>query len=341
LKVLEIPEYLKIRLPLVLKKISADGLSGSHDKGTRTKALIALGLVSFLWGTTWIASREGVKHMPALQLAAIRQFIGGMAYVVFFMAKGRAIPRGKEWITILILTFLNFILSNTLSTWGLKYISAGLGSIIGATFPLWLVLIILFKSRSSLPKLAILGFILGFAGICVIFYEHLEDFFQSGFRFGIFLSVSASISWAFGTLYTKKKATDFNPYFSLGLQMAISGIILYVITWGSGLNIPIGEIPRESWIAIIYLVIFSSILTFIAYLYALQHLPASRVSIYAYINPVVAVLIGSLFFGEKFTLIMGVGGLITLLGVYLVNDSFRRKIPEKVEEKLEKDEVNA
>jgi len=321
---------------LVLKKKSADGLPGSNNRATKTKALIALCLVSFLWGTTWIASREGVKHMPALQLASIRQFIGGMAYVIFFMAKGRAIPRGKEWTTILILTILNFILSNTLSTWGLKYISAGLGSIIGATFPLWLVLIILFKSRTPLPRKAYLGFVLGFAGICVIFYEHLSDFFQSGFRFGIMLSVTASITWAFGTLYTKQKASGFNPYFSLGLQMAISGIVLYIISSSSGINIPISEIPRASWLAIIYLVIFSSILTFVAYLYALQHLPASRVSIYAYINPVVAVLIGSLFFGEKFTIYMGAGGAVTLLGVYLVNAAFREKIPEKIEERIEK-----
>ena len=322
---------------MVLKKISGDGITGLRNKRTRTKALFALGLVSFLWGTTWIASREGVKHMPALQLAAIRQFIGGLAYVIFFISKGRAMPRGKEWITILILTFLNFILSNTLSTWGLKFISAGLGSIIGATFPLWLVLIILFKSRTSLPRKALLGFFLGFAGICVIFYEHLADFLQAGFRFGIILSVSASISWAFGTLYTKQKASDFNPYFSLGLQMVISGIVMYIISWSSGITIPISEVPRSSWIAIIYLVIFSSILTFIAYLYALQHLPASRVSIYAYINPVVAVLIGSLFFGEKFTLYMGIGGLVTLFGVYLVNEAFREKIPESLEEKIEKE----
>jgi drug/metabolite transporter (DMT)-like permease len=322
-------------MALVLKKINVDGIPELEKKATRTKALIALGLVSFLWGTTWIASREGVKHMPALQLASIRQFIGGLAYVIFFISKGRAIPRGKEWGTILILTFLNFILSNTLSTWGLKYISAGLGSIIGATFPLWLVLIILFKSRTSLPKKALFGFFLGFAGICVIFYEHLADFFDAGFRFGIIVSVAASISWAFGTLYTKQKANDFNPYFSLGLQMTISGIILYIISWSSGVTIPISEIPSASWWAIIYLVIFSSIFTFIAYLYALQHLPASRVSIYAYINPVVAVLIGSLFFGEKFTLYMGIGGLVTLFGVYLVNEAFRAKVPEKVEEKLE------
>ncbi len=320
---------------MVLKNNGSNSLPGLEKKGTRKKALIALGLVSFLWGTTWIASREGVKHMPALQLAAIRQFIGGLAYIIFFTAKGRSFPKGKEWIAVLILTLLNFILSTTLSTWGLKYISAGLGSIIGATFPLWLVIILLFKSRSSLSLRAILGFIFGFAGICVIFYEHLADFFQSEFRLGIFLSVSASISWAFGTLYTKQTASDFNPYFNLGLQMTISGIILYIVSSILGITIPIGQIPGSSWIAITYLVIFSSILTFVAYLYALQHLPASRVSIYAYINPVVAVLIGSLFFGERFSLFIGVGGIVTLFGVYLVNEAFRTKVSERKEEKME------
>src|SRR3984893_19159101 len=93
-------------------------IPGLVNKSTKRKALIAVGLVSFFWGTIWIASREGVKYMPALQMAAIRQFIGGILYVIFFISKGRAIPRGKEWLTVLILTLLNFVLSNGLSTWG-------------------------------------------------------------------------------------------------------------------------------------------------------------------------------------------------------------------------------
>jgi drug/metabolite transporter (DMT)-like permease len=307
------------------EKINKGESSLSHKNGTKTKALVALGLVSFFWGTTWIASRQGVKYMPALQLAAIRQFIGGLAYVFFFVAKGRAIPRGKEWRTVLMLSLLNFFLNNTLSTWGLKYISAGLGSIIGATFPLWLVLIVLIRSRTSISMKAMIGFLLGFAGICVIFYEHLPDFFRSSFRLGIFLSVAAAISWAFGSLYTQERSADFNPYFSLGLQMVISGVVLYSLSWSFGLNIPISAIPSQSWYAILYLVIFSSILTFIAYVYALQHLPASRVAIYAYINPIVAVLVESILFGEKLSLYIGFGGLITLVGVYLVNESFRTR----------------
>src|SRR5262245_40504191 len=110
-------------------------------RGTRFKALFALSLVCFFWGTTWIAYRQGVKYMPPLQLAGIRQTIGGLLYVVFFLTKGRALPRGKEWGPIIVLSLLNFGFSNGLATWGVKYISGGLGSIIAAMFPLWIVVI--------------------------------------------------------------------------------------------------------------------------------------------------------------------------------------------------------
>jgi drug/metabolite transporter (DMT)-like permease len=299
-----------------------------HKKGTRAKAIFALSLVCFFWGTTWLASKEGVKHMPALQLVGIRQLIGGALYVLFFLYKGVKWPKGNEWTVILILAFLNFILSNGLSTWGVKFISAGLGSIIGAIFPLWLVIIGLFSKDSRIPPQAILGLVLGFAGVCVIFVEHFDDFFDKKFSFGILLSIIATWTWAFGTLYTKKKAASFNPYFSLGLQMLISGITLTLFT---GLfttdklqaAVPITSIPWQSWAAIAYLVIFGSIIAFIAYLYALQNLPTEQASVYAYINPVVAVLLGAIIFNEKLTIFISVGGITALLGVYMVNRAYR------------------
>ena len=294
-----------------------------RDRGTRFKAFIALGLVSFFWGTTWIASKEGVRHMPALQLAGIRQLSGGLLYLIFFMSKGRVWPRGKEWRSIIVLSFLNFMLSNALSTWGVKYISAGLGSIIGATFPLWMVVIGLFSNKKSIPGMAIAGFVLGFAGICVIFYEHLYDFLNASFLFGIILSVAATWSWAFGTIYTKKHAKSFNPYFSFGLQMIISGMVLLIVCEPTNLSIPLTSIPWQSWAAIGYLVIFSSVISFIAYLYALQHLSAEQTSVYAYINPVVAVGFGALLFGEKLTAFIAIGGIITLFGVYIINHALR------------------
>lgn len=308
-----------------LKKLSAFNPLTIHKKGTRSKAIFALALVCFLWGTTWIASKEGVKHIPdALQMAAIRQLLGGICYVAFFLFKKAALPKGKEWIPILILSFLNFMISNGLSTLALQYkISAGLGAIIGAIFPLWIVVIGLFISKDKMPMMALIGLLLGFGGVCVIFYDHLNDFLNPQFRLGILFSVIATWTWAFATLYTKKQAMNFNPYFSLGLQMVISGIVLYSFSMASGKAVPITAIHWQSWAAIAYLVIFGSLIAFICYLYALQNLPTEQVSIYAYVNPMVAVLCGWIIFGENITIFITVGGLVTLLGVYLVNKAFK------------------
>jgi drug/metabolite transporter (DMT)-like permease len=285
--------------------------------------ILALCWVSFFWGTTWIASKEGVKHMPALQLAAIRQFIGGFLYLAFFILKKTPWPKGKQWKSILILSVLNFVLSNGLSTWGVKYISSGLGAIIGAIFPLWIVIITFFRGE-RLARLAVIGLFISFAGVCVVFYDHLGDFLKPDFRFGIFISLISTLTWAFGSLYTKKKAASFNPYFSLGLQMFISSILLFAFTGATGTSVSLGEIPMISWWSIAYLVLFGSVLTFIAFIYSLQHLPAAINSVYAYINPIVAVILGFVIFGEPLTVALAIGGGVTLFGLYLVNFSMRK-----------------
>ncbi len=306
-----------------LKKLAVFNPLTIRKKGTRSKAIFALALVCVLWGTTWIASKEGVKRMPALQLAGIRQLIAGLLYVGFFLYKKTKLPRGKEWIPILVLSFLNFIMSNGLSTWGVKYISAGLGSIMGAIFPLWLVVIGLFMSKDKIPNRAIAGLLLGFGGVCIIFYEHLNDFVNPDFLFGISLSLIATWTWAIATLYTKSQAAHFNPYFSLGLQMLISGTCLFTFTNITGNAIPLTEIPWQSWASIAYLIFFGSLIAFVCYLYALQNLPTEQASIYAYINPMVAVLCGWIVFNEKVTMFIIIGGAVTLLGVFLVNKAFK------------------
>lgn len=306
-----------------LKRMSVLNPLTIHKKGTRTKAIFALALVCFLWGTTWIASKEGVRHMPPLQMAGLRQLLGGLCYVVFFLIKGARWPNLKEWQSIIVLSFLNFLLANGLSTWGLKYISSGLGAIMGAIFPLWLVVIGLFSVQSKMPGKAIVGLLLGFGGVCIIFYEHLQDFFNPDFRLGIFLSLIATWGWAFGTIYTKKHAANFNPYFSIGLQMAVSGIALTSFSYSFTDTIPVTSIPWQSWASIVYLVVFGSVISFIAYLYALQNLSTEQASLYAYINPMVAILLGWLIFSEKLTMFIAAGGLVALLGVYLVNKAYK------------------
>jgi len=301
----------------------------SAKKSTRFKALAALGLVCFLWGTTWLASRQGVLYMPALQLAGMRQLAGGFLYMIFFLGKGMQLPRGKEWIPVIVLSLLNFTLTNGLTTWGVKYISAGLGAIIAATFPLWIVVIHLVFSKVKLPAMAIIGLLLGFIGVCTIFYDHLADFFNPDFRFGIIISLIGAWSWAFGTIYTKQQATAFNPYFSLGIQMIISGLTLTTIVQSTGIAVPLATIPWQAWAAIAYLVLVGSVVSFVAYLYALQHLPTEQLSIYAYINPIVAILLGSVLFDEKLTIFIAIGGAIILIGVRMINNAFRKQVVDQ------------
>ena len=147
---------------------------------------------------------------------------------------------------------------------------------------------------------------------------------NADFRFGIFLSVTATLTWAFGTIYTKQQAESFNPYFSIGIQMVIAGFMLTGVSHATGNAIPLTQIPVISWLSIIYLAVVGSVISFMAYIYALQHLPTEQVSIYAYINPLVAVFLGSLIFDEKLNAFIVFGGLIALTGVYLVNAEFRK-----------------
>jgi drug/metabolite transporter (DMT)-like permease len=310
------------------------------SKTSHQKALIALAWVCFFWGTTWIASKVGVKYMPALQLCAIRQLLGGSVYLIYFIVTKHPWPKGRQWATIIILSFLNFMLANGLSTWGVRYISSGLGAIIGAIFPLWIVIVTLIDG-DRMPQKAVLGMVMGFGGVCIIFYDHLKDFLIADFRFGIIISVIATISWAIGSVYTKKHAASFNPYFSLGLQMLISSAALFgtqkmvaATSLGNSASpyvaalkmVGFSEIPPAAWWAILYLVVIGSVLTFIAYIYSLQRLPTSLASLYAYINPVVAVLLGVVIFNERLNSYVAIGGAVAIAGVYIVNDSFKKKV---------------
>jgi drug/metabolite transporter (DMT)-like permease len=291
----------------------------------KTRALFAVGLVSFFWGTTWLASKKGVEHMPALQLAGIRQLLGGGIYIIFFIIKGYKWPSWKQLFRFTWMSVIMFVVSNGFSTWSVQYIPSGLGAVIGAIAPIWIALfsLMLFKD-TRLNLTTIIGLILGFGGIIIIFYDYLDALFNSNFSFGIILGVIATMTWALGTLLTVKHAKDLNPYYSIGWQMFLSGVILTAVSYITGQHIPIADIPMPAWYSITYLVVIGSIITFAAFIYALKRLPAAQASVYAYINPIVAVIVGALLNHEKLNLLIAGGTLVTLVGVYLVNTGFKK-----------------
>jgi drug/metabolite transporter (DMT)-like permease len=312
-----------------------DNATGTKHRQNLSLAYFALGLTSVVWGTTWVASKIGIQGIHPLQFASVRQTLGGLCFLVFFVVTGKAVmPTKKEWGYILLMALLLFALSNGLTTWGIKYINSGLGAVLGAIFPLWVAIIDWVLGDKDKPgPLSIAGLLLGFGGVVIIFYEHLGDFSDKNFAFGVILSLLASITWAVGTVLISRRSNKLNRYYSLGLQMFVSGIFLQLVVRAGGWWMPVSSLPVITWWTLLYMVAFGSVITFGAFIYSMQHLPPTLASIYAYINPMVAVAIGHLLLGEPWSLYLAVGAVVTLAGVYLVNLGFRRYLQESQNDK--------
>lgn len=291
------------------------------------KAYIALGLVSFLWGTTFIASRVGVQEMPGLFLSGLRQFSSGLIMVAFFLAKGYKLPDLASMKRISIQGILLLCIANGMATWAVEYISGGLAAIIAALSPLFITFFSIWMIRSGkITRWMLAGMLIGFAGIVIIFYDYL-DFLSSGpFAFGVVLSLLSTVIWAFGTVYTSRnRSLPVDILFNVGLQMLVAGIITLFICLLSGKYVNLATTGNASLYSLLYLVLFGSLIAYSAYVFAISKLPATLVSIYAYINPIVAVILGWLLLQEKLNPNMILGTLVTLGGVYLVNREFKKQ----------------
>lgn len=298
--------------------------SGNTDG--RGKGYFALSITSLLWGTTWVASKVGVMEMPALQMAYIRQFIAGLCFVVFFMwYKKEPLPTKKQFGWLFVMAGLMFVIANGMSTWSLKFIPTGLAALIGALYPLSVVLIewIFFKSK-RMNLLTFIGLFLGITGVGIVFYESAFGKFDYTFLIGLALSVAAMLSWSLGTVFLSRNKTNIDPYYGTGWQMLISAVMLLVLAELTQPTVPLSSISLKVWSMIIYLVVFGSIISFVAFIYSMKKLPAAIASLYAYFNPLVAMVVAAIVLKEKLTLHILWGALVTLLGVFLVNYSIKR-----------------
>jgi drug/metabolite transporter (DMT)-like permease len=290
----------------------------------QNKAYFALAITSIVWGTTWVASKMGVSHMPAFELASIRQFLGGSLYVGFFLIKGEKLPTKKQFLWLLGMSILMFVSSNGIATYGIQFISSGLAALIAALYPLSVVLIerYYYKAIEITPK-TLVGLSLGLLGIGFIFYKDSLTVHGSHYILGVVLSFLAMITWSIGSIIISRTKVNINAYNSIGWQMLISAFIMAFITILSGDYVALNQIPAISWAVIFYMVIGGSIFAFISFIYSMKHLKSSIASLYAYINPIVAIWVGSLLLNEQMTWNNIVGSLCTLVGVYLVNKSLK------------------
>lgn len=290
-----------------------------QNESARKKAYAALALVSIVWGTTYLATKIGVEQINGLYLASLRQLFAGIILCGFFWLRGYRLPPRVLWKDLIIISLLLVTFSNGLLAWSLQFIPGGLGAIISALIPLWIALMTIFIEKKPISLIKWLGLILGLLGIVIIFSDYLKDLFNADFLFGIILAFIASISWAAGTIRVHMKQLPVNYFYAIGLEMLLSGIITFIFCTLTNKDTPLLQINFNTWMAIAYLIFFGTIVGYVAYIYVIIHLSASQASVYAYINPIIALLLGWYWLNEKLSLEIAAGSFITLTGVYLVS----------------------
>jgi drug/metabolite transporter (DMT)-like permease len=292
---------------------------------SKHKAYIALCATSFIWGSTWVASKIAVEKVPGLQLSAMRQFIAGIIFIAFFKLKGEPWPKLSQLRSLLWVALFLLIFANGLSTWSIRYITSGLGALIGALFPLFVVMIERLFFKTTVKPLTYAGLVLGILGIAFVFYDTGFHFQSGSYIFGAVLGLIATLSWSIGTIMVARKKININPYYGMGWQMALSAPFIAAMSFATGNHVPVSSIPWQSWAGLIYLVLAGSCIAFVCFIYSMKHLPAGIASLYAYANPIVAMLIGSVLLTEPLTVDLLIGTIITIAGVYLVNHSMKEK----------------
>jgi drug/metabolite transporter (DMT)-like permease len=296
-------------------------------KRSKKIAYFCLAVTCIVWGTTWVGSRYAVQQkVPGLEVSYLRQFIAGSLVLLFFLFKREKMPTWPQFKWLAMVAFFMFFLNNGMATWGVNYISSGLASLIAAMFPLCMVLLdfVIYKKRDG-NKLTFIGLVVGIIGVGYVFYENAFTSQPAGYGFGVMLCFIAMLGWALGSLFIARNKYAMNPYYAAGWQMFLASIMIFLMSEITGNHIPVSQVPARVWEDISFLSIGGSILTFIAFIYSLKHLPPAIASLYAYINPMVAMLVGAEVLHEALTTNLIIGAVITLAGVYLVNYSLRKE----------------
>jgi drug/metabolite transporter (DMT)-like permease len=287
-------------------------------------AYAALAAVCLIWGTTYLALRIAVQYFPPLLFTAIRQITAGLILlgIVFAIAKV-AMPSRTHLFRQAIAGFFMLSIGNGLVAWAEVHIPSGVAAIICSLMPVVVILMNIALSREERPTVPIVvGVALGLIGIIIMFGEHVSSFSRSEYTLGIILTFGAVLGWAGGSIWIKKKNLETNPFLNAGLQMFFGGL------WLIPFSLIFDDLSNVSWSAeagwsMLYLVVFGSLIAYASYSYALRKLPMTIVSLYAYINPLVAVLLGWLVLDEKLNGNIVIAFLLTVAGIYIVNRGYQ------------------
>jgi drug/metabolite transporter (DMT)-like permease len=286
----------------------------------RKTALFAWLAVCLIWGTTYLAIRVSVETIPPWLMSGIRWITAGGTIAVFMTLRGERVFATEHWRGAAFLGFFMFVLGNGCVVLAEVVVPSGLAAVVVASAPFWMSGVeALRRDGERVTWRTVLGFVVGFSGVVLLIWSDLVRSGGSGRRFilGVVSLQVACLGWAIGSSYSKRHARDANVFTSAALQMIVGGVMMLILAtvrgeW-SGL-----AVSSRSAIAFAYLTTIGAIGGFVAYTYALRHLPVSLVSLYAYVNPIIAVALGIAVLGEPFTIRMAAAAALVFGGVAIV-----------------------
>jgi drug/metabolite transporter (DMT)-like permease len=284
-------------------------------------AYVAWGAVCLFWGTTYLAIRIGVRTVPPALFGGLRFLTAGLIFLVYLRWKGHAFPRGRELLDMVIVGFALLVTSNGLVIWAEQWVPSSIAALLVATLPFWMAgfeAVLPSGERLTFRKAA--GIVIGFTGLVILFSPEIKTSFDVAYLKGVLALLFAPLCWSAGSVYSKSRPSKSHPLMAATMQMIVAGIILVLI------GEMFGEWQRfsfdaEGLAATAYLVVFGSIVGYGSFIYALAKLPATKVSMYAYVNPVIAVVLGWLILNERMDWSVILATAVVLLGVVLVKSS--------------------
>ena len=285
------------------------------------RAYLALALICIIWGTTYTAIKYAIIDFPPFLLVGIRQTAAGLLLLILAFGSGKIQMPERRYISRQALTGLATITGgNGFVTWGMQYVSSGLAAIIGSLTPVLVVLLSLaWNGKERIHGRLVMGVLLGFAGLALIFREGWQDFVQPEYRWGIAGCFASVFTWSLGTVMSKQwNAPGVPPMLNAGIQITSGGLGGFLMSYFFDTSHEIHH-TTQGWLSVAYLIVIGSALAFTLYMFVLKHLSATVSSLYSYINPVVAILLGWALLGEALTPWEVAGMAATILGVWIVN----------------------
>jgi len=286
------------------------------------KLLLAFAIIYIVWGSTYLAIRVGVREIPPLLMAALRFLVAGIVLYGWTRLRGTPAPTRREWMASSLLASMVFLCDYGCLFWAEQRVPSGIAAVILATIPVFITIseIILLKTQKLTVRLAV-ALLIGIGGVAVLM-NHSASFGEAPInRTGVAALLFSSVSWSLATVLTQKVHLPESKAMSSAAQMTSGGIQLLLVAaiFGEFSGFHAARVSANAWFALLYLIVAGSIVGYTAFLWLLHYESPTRVGTYAYVNPVVAVILGYFLGGESIGARTAVGTGLVLISVIAIN----------------------